>query len=386
VLTPDQIGAALTIAPDQSGTMVPALDGALLRADLNPAALATEQQGVNAGYTVVDGRPQPVPEKDGVGYSAQALAGAVAQVLAKTGSGRTVTVSRGPLPPAFTTAAAQALGVQTVLGSAAVTVPDAPDRTADIQHATSLVTGSIVQPDAVWSFNKTVGSPIAANGFTEPSGGEQSGADASGADDMLATAVFDAAFRSGMGDTVHHPNAVYASRYPIGLDAAVVYPDTDLQWTNSGQHPVYVYAAYTNGTLTVDLLGQQSYDQVNVTVSDRQDLVAPTGDAVHGCPAQPAADGFQVNVTRVLMRSAAQVGTEQFHVTYVPDAGTSCASGGTQSPSAGSAATGRPSSGSSTGSTPTHGSGGGSGGSPTPTSSSPAPAPTNTGVLGGLLH
>jgi vancomycin resistance protein YoaR len=388
VLTPDQIGAALTIGPDQSGTMVPTLDGGLLRADLNPAALSTEQPGVDASYTVADGRPQLVPEKDGVGYSAQALAGAVAQALTRTGSGRTVTVARGPLPPAFSTADAQALGVQAVLGEATLAVPDAPDRVADIQHATSLVMGSVVQPGAVWSFDKTVGSPIAANGYAEPTDSGQSGADASGADDLLATAVFDAAFRAGMGDTVHHPNAVYASRYPVGLDAAVVYPDTDLQWTNSGEHPVYVYAAYANGTLTVDLLGRQSYDQVNVTVSDRQDVLAPTGSAVHGCPARPAASGFQVNVTRVLMRSGAQVGTEQFHVTYLPDAGTTCPSDGTQSPSADAGATGRPSSGSSTGSTPSHGSGGGSsgGGSPTPTSSSPAPAPTNTGVLGGLLH
>ena len=390
VLTPAQIGDLLTIAPDQNGAMVPTVDGAALRAELNPAALATEQPGVNAAFTVVDGEPRLVPEKDGVGYPAQSLANAVVGALTKTGSGRTVTVARGPLPPAFTTADAQALGVQTVLGNSTLAVPAANDRDADTRHAAELVMGSVVQPGAVWSFDKTVGMPISANGFAEPSGTGKDGVDASGADDLVATAVFDAAFRSGMGDTVHHPNAAYASRYPVGLDAAVVYPGTDLQWTNSGSHPVYVYASYANGSLTVDLLGRQAYDEVDVSVSDKQHLVAPTGSAVHGCPAQAASDGFQVDVTRVLMRGGEQVGTEQFHVAYVPFAGTTCGSGGLSGTSSGSGSTGTPSSGSS--STPTgggstgSGGGGGSGGGTAPSSpSQPQPSPS-TGVLGGLLH
>jgi len=391
VLTPDQIGAALTIVPNRDGVMVPELDGALLRADLNPAARATEQPGADAAFTVADGRPQLVPEKDGVGYSAQALTNAVAGALTRTGSGRTVTVPRGPLPPAFTTADAQALGVQAVLGEAALTVPDGPDRTVDVRRATSLVAGAVVQPGAMWSFDKTVGAPTAANGFSASADSGQDGVDASGGADLVATAVFDATFRAGMGDTVHHPNAAYSSRYPVGLDAAVVWPGTDLQWTNSSSHPVYLYAAYAGGTLTVDLLGQTGYDAVDVTVSDRQHVVGPTGSAAHGCPAQSASNGFQVDVTRVLTRAGAQVGTEQFHVTYVPSAGTTCGSDGTQSPPAGSGtSSGRPSSGSSAGGTPTGGgaagSGGGAGNPPPTAPSQPAPDPTNSGVLGGLLH
>jgi vancomycin resistance protein YoaR len=400
VLTPEQIGAALTIAPNQSGTMVPTLDGALLHADLNPDALAAEQPGVNAGFTVVDGAPQLVPEKDGLGYAPSALSTAVAQVLtATTPAGRTVTVPRGPLPPAFTTADAQALGVQSVLGAATLAVPAAPDRAPDAARAVSLVTGSIVQPGAVWSFDKTVGSPTGGNGFQEAGGGSADGADASGADDLVATAVFDAAFRAGMGDTLHHPNAVYLDRYPVGLDAAVLWPGTDLQWTNSASRPVYLYAAVSNGEIIVDLLGEPAYDQVDVTVSDRQDVVAPSGTPGYGCPAQPAGDGFQVDVTRVLTKDGAQVGTEQFHVTYQPYGGTQCGGQTAQDPTSGSTGSGsvHTTGGGSTRNTPSGGGGGsssssgggstgGSGGNPPPTSSQPNPAPTDTGVLGGLLH
>jgi vancomycin resistance protein YoaR len=392
VLTPTQIGNALTIAPNQGGTMVSTLDGSMLSGDLSPAALATEQQGTNATFTIVDNIPQLVPERDGVGYAPQALASAVSGVLA-TAAPRSVTVPRGPLPPAFTTADAEALDVQAVIGSATIAIPEATDRGADTQRATSLVMGSVVQPGAVWSFDKVVGAPTTANGFTEPSGGAIDGVDASGAADLVATAVFDAAFRAGMGDTVHHPNAAYFSRYPVGLDAAVVWPGTDLQWTNSGSHPVYLYAAYANNSLTVSLLGQSVYDQVSVTVSNQTNVVTPSAEAGYGCPAQPASNGFQVNVTRVLTSDGAQVGTEQFHVAYVPFAGTTCGSTSTQSTQAAAGASTGSGSGSSTQPTaaPTSASsntGGGSstgGHTPAPAPSSPAPASTG-GQLGGLLN
>jgi uncharacterized membrane protein YgcG len=204
----------------------------------------------------------------------------------------------------------------------------------------------------------------------------------------VATAVFDAAFRAGMGDTLHHPNAAYFSRYPVGLDAAVVYPGTDLQWTNSGSHPVYVYATYANNSLTVALLGQSTYDQVSVSVSNQQSVVTPSSRPHYGCPAEPASNGFQVTVTRVLTRGGAQVGTEQFHVTYEPFAGTTCGSS-TQSSNSGSSTSGQSGSTGATAS-PTsdssHSGGGGSSGGDTPTPSTSSASPTNTGVLGGLLH
>ena len=203
--------------------------------------------------------------------------------------------------------------------------------------------------------------------------------------------MFDAAFRAGMGDTVHHPDAAYFSRYPVGLDAAVVWPGTDLQWTNSGSHPVYLYASYANDSLTVSLLGQSVYDQVSVTVSNQQDVVTPSAQASYGCPAQAASNGFQVNVTRVLTSDGAQVGTEQFHVTYVPFAGTTCGSTSTRSAETTSGASTGSSSAAKPATSPTSASsssGGGSstgGSSPAPTTSSPAPT-SSSGVLGGLLH
>ena len=395
VLTRTQIGDVLSIGPNADGTMVPTVNGARLRADLNPAAFALEKPGADAAYTIENGTPQLVPERDGTGFAPQALASALTGVLASAAP-RKATLEPGTLPPAFTTADAQALGVTSVLGSATLAVPDATDRAVDTQRATSLVMGSVVAPDATWSFDKTVGAPTAANGFseTDQAAAKAQGVDLSGGDDLVATAVFDAAFRSGLGDTVHHPNAAYFSRYPVGLDAAVVWPGTDLQWTNTSGHPVYLYASSSDGRLTVAVLGQPAYDQVSVTVSDRTSPVAAGSDPRSGCPAQAASEGFQVIVTRVLLRGGAQVGTEQYHVAYAPFAGTVCGSGSSAGTGASSGSTpgsggSDTSGGSSSSSTPQSGGSSQQPPASSPSASAPAPAPSpssNSGELGGLLH
>jgi vancomycin resistance protein YoaR len=371
-LTPDQIGDAVVIAPDDSGRMVARVDGTKLRGDLDAAALAQETPAVNASFTVGDGgTPTLVPGRDGRGFPPEALAGAVQAVLAQPVP-RTATVPLGDLPPAFTTADAQALGVTDVLGSTTVPVPSAPNRFANVQRATTLVAGSIIGPGETWSFLKTIGALDSANGFAIPAAAQKAGVDPSGGVDTVATAVFGAAFASGMGDTVHHPHASFVDRYPVGLDAAVVAPVTDMQWTNTGNHPVYLYASYANDAVTVALLGEKTYDQVTVQVSQRYAVVP----AAAGCAGSGAVPGFQVDVSRTLMRGGDQVGGEQFHVQYIPQNGAGCTGGST-----GGDVSDAPSSPSGSGGG--GGSGGSSGGAP---SQAASPSPSPSGLLGGLLH
>ena len=214
-----------------------------------------------------------------------------------------------------------------------------------------------------------------SNGFTVPAAAAKLGVDPSGAVDLVATSLFNAAFEGGMGDTVHHPNASYQDGNPVGLDAAVVYSSTDLEWTNTGGHPVYVYADYSGGSLTVALLGEKSYDQVDIQVSNRTSIVP--ADSTHGgsgCTAVQAEPGFQVDVTRTLMRAGNEVGSEQYHVTYVVQNGVTCGSSAGSSPDQGSGPSG------SSGSNPGSGDGG------APSSPSPSPSPTDSGTLGGLFH
>jgi len=384
VLSPTQVGDAVVIAPNADGDLVPDIDGDRLRADLDPRALAQEQPAVDASFVITDGEPVLVPDREGVGFSAAALSAALLPALTEPAP-RTITLQAGDLPPAFTTADAQALGVTDVLGTDIRQITGGTGATAvaldsNTARATSLVAGAVVQPGATFSYLHLVGAPTAANGFTVPTAAGKLGIDPSGGIDSVATAVFNAAFSAGMGDTVHHPNASYQSQYPVGLDAAVVFSSTDLQWTNTGNHPVYLYADYTGGRLTVAVLGEKSYDQVNIQVSDRSAIVAAsTTRGGYSCTVVQAEPGFQVDVTRTLLRGGTQVGSEQYHVTYVPQNGVSCGS------SAGSGNSTSPATSTSPGKAASPGSGPGAPGT-SPSSPAPAPSPTDPGSLGGLFH
>lgn len=381
-LTPTQIGDAVAISPDAGGRMVAHVDGTRLRGYLGTNVLAQEQQATNASFSITDGRPTLIPARDGRGFAPDALSAAVLPVLTQT-SPRTATVPIGDLSAAFSTADAQALGVTDVLGSSTLPVTEALNRFANVQRAVSLIAGDIVQPADTWSFLKSVGAPTGANGFAVSAAAQHKGVDPSDGVDTVATAVFGAAFASGMGDTMHHPHASYVDRYPVGLDAAVVAPGTDLQWTNTGDHPVYLYASYANDALTVALLGERQYDAVNVQVSQRTAIVQPSRPAGSSCT-QGSAAGFQVDVTRTLLRDGSQVGAEQYHVTYLPQSGDGCVGGGSSPTQPGTGVTAGPTKSPSASSGSGGGAGGGVGGGAPPPSAAPSPSPT--GILGGLLH
>lgn len=368
-LGPAQIGDALTIAPDAAGRLVPAVDGTRLHADLPASVLDLEQPAVNAAFTVPGGRPVLVPGRPGRGFSAAALSQAVLGVLTRPAP-RSANVPIGDLPPAFSTRDAQALGVTDVLATSTLPVPYQPYRRQNTQRAADLVNGSVVQPGQTWSFLGAVGALTSANGFAVPGDAQRAGVDPSGGIDTVATGVFDAAFAAGMGDAIHHPHASYTDRYPVGLDAAVVEPSTDLQWTDDNTTPVYLYAAYANGTLTVALLGERRYDQVEVAVSARYAVNQPPATRA-GCPAP----GFQVDVTRTLIRGGGQVGSERYHVGYAPGGAGPCSVSSAPGPSGARSGT------------PGEPGGGGDGSGPvsTPASSPPTPAPSSSGLLGGLL-
>src|SRR5262249_37670167 len=157
-------------------------------------------------FTVTNGRPTLIPARDGRGFAPDALAAAVLPVLSQA-TPRTATVPIGDLPAAFSTADAQALGVTDVLGNSTLPVAEAPNRFANVQRAVSLIAGDIVQPGDTWSFLKSVGAPTIANGFAVSSAAQRAGVDPSGGVDTVATAVFGAAFASGMADAMHHPHA-----------------------------------------------------------------------------------------------------------------------------------------------------------------------------------
>jgi hypothetical protein len=71
----------------------------------------------------------------------------------------------------------------------------------------------------------------------------------------VATTVFNAAWEAGVKILERNPHSLYISRYQLGRDATVNYPDLDLKFVNDTPKWVFVAGAYGGSGITVSIYG-----------------------------------------------------------------------------------------------------------------------------------
>jgi len=130
-------------------------------------------------------------------------------------------------------------------------------RTHNLRIACREISGTLVKPREVFSYNKVVGprlkeygfrdAPIFVEGQVEPGTG--------GGVCQVSTTVYNAALLADMKilRRSHHSRpVVYA---PVGRDATVAYPALDLRFRNTCDSPIYIIASVGKRTVDVTILG-----------------------------------------------------------------------------------------------------------------------------------
>lgn len=145
----------------------------------------------------------------------------------------------------------------TVLGVYTTNFGESPNRSRNIELAAEAISGSVVDPGTVFSYNDTTGerspdkgyleAPVIVNGKPQPGYG--------GGVCQVSTTLFNAVLLSGMEVTERSPHFSPASYVPIGQDATVSYGDLDFQFINNFKNPVYVYTKYEPGAVTCWIIG-----------------------------------------------------------------------------------------------------------------------------------
>ncbi|APE19920.1 hypothetical protein vnz_02160 [Streptomyces venezuelae] len=305
-LTADLDAEALLRDPDVARP-VAALTGAPVEATL----------GVRDGKVVVESEGRPGHE-----VTAKALGDAVRPLLTKSGAARTAPVATTVTQPELTAGSLARLGITEQMSTFTVNFPTAPYRTTNIGRAAELINGSVVQPGAVWSFNKTVGERTPDNGFVDGTmilDGQYRSAPGGGVSAM-ATTVFNAMFFAGVKPVEYGAHSFYIERYPAGREATVAWGSLDLKFRNDTGKPIYIKAGATDSSVTVSFLGTKKYDSVEAVAGPRTNLTEPkkaegTGKA---CVPQPPLEGFDIAVDRVFKNGGAEVKRETFKTHYTP--------------------------------------------------------------------
>jgi len=187
------------------------------------------------------------------------------EVAARSGAAK-LELASVPLPASVTKASLGITDISTVMGHYTTRFPVTEGvRNYNLKLAASKINGTVLQPHQEWSFNGQVGERSEKEGYKIAhviTAGEMVDGLAGGTC-QISTTLFGAAFFAGL-DIVKTTNHSRPSVYtPLGFDATVVWPSTDLVLSNPYDFPVAIHYRVANGEAVVEILGgKRPWDKI----------------------------------------------------------------------------------------------------------------------------
>jgi len=225
----------------------------------------------DADFAVTTHGIRVIPARDGRAVDVPATAaGLLRAALSPVNRVAPLVVKR--TQPKLTTSAAKAMGIDELVSSYTTIYGGDPNRIHNVQLVAHLIDDHLIAPGEEFSFNQTTGDRNASKGFLEApviiNGELQTGL--GGGVCQVSTTVFNTAYEAGLKITARTNHALYISHYPLGRDATVNYPDTDLRFVNDTGHWLLLRTFVGSASLTVNLYGTSPHRKV---VSEAAPLV-----------------------------------------------------------------------------------------------------------------
>nr|MBA3843971.1 VanW family protein [Actinomycetota bacterium] len=243
--------------------------GAPANAYFQRLARAINRKPKDAGFAIdAHGSVRVTPALAGLSVD---IPRSAARVLAaaQRSTDRVATLVLATERPQRSTAAAEAMGITGTVGTYETVYGGDPNRIHNVQLVAHLVDGKLIAPGATFSFNGATGERSAAKGFLEApviiNGEVQTGL--GGGVCQVSTTVFNAAYEAGLPITARTNHALYISHYPLGRDATVNYPDTDLRFVNDTDHWLLLRTFVGSYSLTVGLYGAPQHRRVETVTA-----------------------------------------------------------------------------------------------------------------------
>jgi len=235
---------------------------------------------------------------------------------------RTATVKAQPVEPGIGAQEVATWGIKEVVSRYDADLPYNPNRTANIRLAAGAIDGTIIKPGETFSLNGIVGERTPAKGYRDALiiQGSRYVRDTGGGVSQVSTSVLNSAFFAGMELVEHRAHSFYITHYPEGREATVSWPTLDNKWRNDSQHAVLVHSWVEDGVLKFELWSTKRYDEVKALKSPRRKIVPPRTieDASPTCQSQVPVPGFEVTITRQMIKGGQVVKTDGFDTHYDP--------------------------------------------------------------------
>ena len=315
--------------PAVDGKPSPKVDAKVLRQQAEPAIDDLDlDEPVDAKIEIKDEKPAIIPSKDGVGVTAEDLAAAVTPVLPETGEKRSVTVTSTGAEADFSTQDAKKLKITEVVAEFTTAFPYAEYRNTNLGLAAKKINNTLVEPDAIFSLNDTLGPRDRKYGWVDGyviQGGKLK-KELAGGISQSATTTYNAGFFAGMKDIEHHPHSLYFDRYPAGRESTIYYGSLDMRFQNDTPYGVLMQAFIKRstgvddpGSITVRVWST-TYHQIKTATPTKSDFTygRTITDDSPDCEYQPPIAGFTARFYRAFFENGKEVRRENYRWTYDP--------------------------------------------------------------------
>ena len=214
------------------------------------------------------GKAHLIPSRDGRKLDVEATEKTLLAAALRTVN-RTAQIVVVAAEPKLSTERAKTMGITGLVGRYTTFYGGDANRIHNVQLVARLIDRHMIAPHSTFSFNKTTGERNAAQGFLEApviiNGELKTGL--GGGVCQVSTTVFNAAFDAGLPITSRTNHALYIDHYPLGRDATVNYPDTDLTFQNDSDHWILLRTIVGSSSLTVRLFGTPLHRRVETQTS-----------------------------------------------------------------------------------------------------------------------
>jgi vancomycin resistance protein YoaR len=240
----------------QDGTSGLAIAGPKADAWFAKLRRTVERKPRDAQVLASDGVVRIMPAADGLAIDVPGTAEAIL-AAATSPTGRNAALVTETAEPERSTAEARAMGIERRLSTYTTLNAGTPDRVNNLRRAVDLLDGALVRPGGTFSFNDRVGPRTLERGFRPAPViiADEYEEDVGGGVSQVATTVFNAAWEAGVKILERNPHSLYISRYQLGRDATVNYPDLDLRFLNDTERWILVAASWNDAGITVSLYG-----------------------------------------------------------------------------------------------------------------------------------
>jgi hypothetical protein len=211
-------------------------------------------------------------------------------------------------PAGFSTEMARA-GLPThLLGTFTTYFTAGAARNLNIARLAATLDDTLVAPGAELSVNETSGERRCADGYV-PAGTIIRGElvdTCGGGVSQFGTTIYNAAFFAGVPTPQWQPHSFFISRYPMGREATLSYPELDVRFINDTEGWIVVRTSTSATSVTVSLYGVPRYASVSATHSAPRNFTTfstierPSATLAPGARriVQAGGGGFTVDVRR----------------------------------------------------------------------------------------